>query len=192
MPSTSMAQSNPEFQKISTNPEDKIKLYEMVKKFSVGLLVTQTSTQELRARPMHVAKVSSDDCNVWFATNVKDSKCFEIKDHDNVCVSFQGNHIYISLSGFATVIRDQAIIDNLWTDNWKTYFPKGKNDPDLFLLRVQTTHAEFWDYSGTSVITHAFESAKARMKGVQPDPESLGKHCKVDLSHAPTNTPLVS
>jgi general stress protein 26 len=43
---------------------------------------------------------------------------------------------YLSVSGVAEVCTDRAKIAELWTEEWKLWFPGGKDDANLALLRV--------------------------------------------------------
>jgi general stress protein 26 len=61
--------------------------------------------------------------------------------------------------------QDRAEIDRLWNESWQIWFPKGKQDPDLVLLRVQVESGEFWDLSGTNGVRFLWAAAKAYFQG---------------------------
>jgi general stress protein 26 len=42
---------------------------------------------------------------------------------------------YVSVAGRAWLLRDRAKIDELWSPLYKAWFPDGKDDPELALLR---------------------------------------------------------
>lgn len=54
----------------------------------------------------------------------------------------------------------------LWQKPLKTWFPKGLDDPDLALLKVEVEHAEYWDQNG-GLITVALGFIKATVTGVE-------------------------
>ena len=56
-----------------------------------------------------------------------------------------------SLTGTARVNRDRDMIDALWSDAAKAFFPKGKDDPNLVLLEVTLRSAEYWDGPSTTI-----------------------------------------
>ena len=58
---------------------------------------------------------------------------------------------------------------SLWRETWKTWFPKGQDDPDLALLRVTGDQGEYWDNSGASGIKYLIEAGKAYLNGKRPD-----------------------
>ena len=43
------------------------------------------------------------------------------------------------------MVQDAARIAELWSGRLKAWFPDGKKDPDLALLRVRVDRAEYWD-----------------------------------------------
>ena len=51
-----------------------------------------------------------------------------------------------SVTGLAQLVEDEKMIQKLWRPELKSYFPKGLEEPDLALLRVDIHHAEAWDY----------------------------------------------
>ena len=73
----------------------------------------------------------------------------------------------MSLSGRATLVQDRAAIDAHWSDILSTWFPKGKEDPDVALLRIEVSDAEYWD-APNSVMVHAYGYLKAKLTGVPP------------------------
>jgi hypothetical protein len=59
----------------------------------------------------------------------------------------------------------------------KAWFPKGKDDPQICLLRVHPERGELWD-SPSSTIVNLVGYVKAVVTGERADP---GDHAKVDL-----------
>lgn len=59
------------------------------------------------------------------------------------------------------------------------WFPGGKDDLNLVLLRVNGTAGEYWDNSGTSGLKYLIEAGSALITGSRPDvgedPEVHGK-----------------
>ena len=58
------------------------------------------------------------------------------------------------------------------------WFPKGKNDPDLTLIRFDLDDAAVW-LSEAGPIKFAFEIAKANLSGRQPD---VGESANIRLN----------
>jgi len=70
------------------------------------------------------------------------------------------------------------MIEELWSDAMKAFFPKGKNDPNLTLLEVDVHSVEYWDGPG-SWIGKAVSFLIAR---VTKKEEVMGENRIVDLS----------
>lgn len=154
-------------------------LYRVLKDFDTAMLITRASTGELRARPMAMAK-TEPDADLWFATPLDSAKVDEIQRDSHINVAFQGRDKFVSISGRAEVVKDRAKIDELWNEMWKVWFPEGKDDPNLALLRVEATKGEYWDNAGTNKFKFLFDTAKAYLTGQRSD-ENTEQNQKVEL-----------
>ena len=85
---------------------------------------------------------------------------------------------YVSISGVGEVVRDRARIDEKWSEGLRTWFPDGKDDPAIALIRVKPVRGEYWD-SPSSTLVHLYGTIKATLTG-QP-PTELGEQKKVNL-----------
>jgi general stress protein 26 len=165
-----------------SDPTQTQKFHDLLSKFKTAMLVTHTGGGDLRARPMAIAQVEPN-CRVWFFTGVESGKVHEIETDTHVSVVCQRDRdIYLSLSGLATLSRDRAKIDELWTEELKTWFPKGKEDPNVGLMAVQPEVGEYWDQEGFNKIKYLFEAAKAYATGTTPKVEEGDQHGKIALS----------
>jgi general stress protein 26 len=52
---------------------------------------------------------------------------------------------YMGLYGKAEVYRDQQEIDDMWSAFVKTWFPEGKDDPNLIIIRFKPESGHYWD-----------------------------------------------
>lgn len=157
------------------------KFQDLIEDFSVAMLVTRTSDGELRSRPMAVADVD-DDGTLWLMTQRHSPKTEEIAHDDHVNVSMQSTTKFVSISGEADPVDDRRKVAELWNESWKIWFPGGKDDPNLLLLRVRGNSGEYWDNSGTSGIKYLIEAGKAYLSGTRPDVAHDPKiHGKVTL-----------
>lgn len=95
---------------------------------------------------------------------------------DRVNLSFANpdDNPYVSISGTAQILRDRAKIEELWKPIYKAWFPDGKDDADLAVLKVTTTQAEYWD-SPNGKIVQAIGLAKALVTGERPNMGESGK-----------------
>lgn len=57
----------------------------------------------------------------------------------------KGHDLFACLSGSVRVDDDPAMIDKLWSNQVEAWFPGGKADPNLALLRFDIDDAEIWE-----------------------------------------------
>jgi general stress protein 26 len=144
------------------------KLHELLDDFDAAMLVTRNSAGQLRSRPMAVAQVELDGA-LWFITERHSGKMEELGRDNHVNVAMQGKMKFVSISGRATPVDDRAKVAELWNESWKTWFPGGKDDPALILLKVDGETGEYWDNSGASGVRYLIEAGKAYLSGTKPD-----------------------
>ncbi len=157
--------------------EAKQKLWSLIKDIQVAMLTTDDTTH-LRSRPM-VASQKEFDGTLYFLTRASSPKAAEVGTKERVNVSYADAHKqnYVSLSGRAHLVRDRATLDAHWSEPARTWFPKGKADPDLAVLQVEIEEAEYWD-APSSTMLYAYGYAKAVLTGKAPEG---GENKKVSL-----------
>jgi len=162
-----------------TREDNLQKLRDMVKDIDFCLLTTVDEIGDLHSRPMSVNGNIDPSGDMWFFTNASSHKVAEVKRSPRVNVSFADpdNQRYISVSGTAELIRDRSKIDELWKPEFKIWFPKGKDDPDVALLCVSPQKAEYWD-SPSSTTAYVLKFASSIVTGTQPE---FGENKKIDL-----------
>jgi general stress protein 26 len=157
------------------------KLQDLLHDFDAAMLVTRADVGQLRSRPMALADVEEDG-TLWFLTQQDSGKMDEIARDHHVNVAMQSTSKFVSVSGTVAPVEDRRKIDELWSEAWKAWFPGGKDDPSLVLLRVDADCGEYWDNSGTSGVKYLLEAGKAYLSGTRPDVEGDPKiHGKVSL-----------
>jgi general stress protein 26 len=95
----------------------------------------------------------------------------------NVSFSDPDKQHYVSVSGRAECLSDPAKTKELWHEAYRTWFPKGLNDPDLLLMKVKVERAEYWD-SPNGAVVYLLGYLKAVTTGQRPSP---GEHQAVNL-----------
>jgi general stress protein 26 len=158
--------------------DDTEKLWQMIKDIRFAMLTSEDGPH-LRSRPM-AASQSTFTGSLWFFTRADSHKVEEVQADRRVCVSYADpdKQNYVSLSGTASVVRDRESIDAHWSEAVRAWFPKGKSDPEIALLRVDVSQAEYWD-APSSTMVHAYGYAKAVLTGEPPHP---GENRKVQVS----------
>ena len=65
-------------------------------------------------------------------------------------------------------MRDRALIERLWKPAWKVWFPQGRDDPSITLLKFDAEQGEYWDDSGLHGLKYLFDAATAMAAGAAP------------------------
>lgn len=123
------------------------KLRDLMKDINFCMLTTLDDDGCLRSRPMSTNGEVEANGDLWFFISASSHKVSEVNRNDRVNVSFSApdKHCYVSLSGTAELVRDPAKIRELWQPELKAWFPKELDEPDIALLKVNATKAEYWD-----------------------------------------------
>jgi general stress protein 26 len=146
-------------------------LYDLLKDFDTAMLVTYPAGGLAHARPMAVAELRPD-ADAYFVTAIDSPKIEEIEANPSVTLTFQSARQFASVTGRVSVARDRALIERLWKDAWKVWFPEGPNDHAITLLKFDAERGEYWDNSGMQGLKYVFDAAKAFAAGEQPSVSS--------------------
>ena len=155
-------------------------LDELIGEFDSAMLVTESIEGRLRARPMMIAEHDTGAV-LWFATRTDDEKLEEILHRSDVAVTMQGRERFLSISGTARLETDRVRLDEMWSASWNIWFPEGKRDPDLCLICIEPSRAEYWDRSGLKRLEFLAEAGRALVRGEKVRADELSGHAKVDL-----------
>lgn len=136
------------------------RLKQELKTFRHAMLVTQRGAGELRSRPMQLAGFD-DGGHLWFISSIDSGKVEELTQHSSVNVALQDTNRFISISGVVRVTRDREALSKYWEESQRVWFEQGRNDPELVLLEVIPTYAEYWDRSGLSGFKFLLSEARA-------------------------------
>ncbi len=163
----------------TSNAEGLKKLVEKIKDIKTAMFVTADQDGTLRSRPMRQQTIDEDG-TIWFFTRQPSGKTEEIKQDSHVNLSYAepADQKFVSVSGKATLSKDKAKIDELWDPSVKAWFPEGKEDPELAVIKVTPTKAEYWD-SPSNVMVHLFGLVKATVTGESYEP---GDNQKINVS----------
>lgn len=156
------------------------KLGSLIKKVKFAMLTTlDPEDGTLRSRPMATQEAEFDG-TLWFFTRASAPKVGEVEKEHQVNLSYAepDDQLYVSISGRANLVRDKAKAEELWQPALKAWFPKGVEDPDLALLKVEVEKAEYWD-TPSSAMVHLFGYVKATLTGTSYKP---GENEKITLA----------
>jgi general stress protein 26 len=137
------------------------KVSDLIKDIKIAMLTTEAEDGVLRSRPMATQKDPFDG-TLWFFTSASSGKVNEVDWNPEVNLSYAkpSDTKYVSISGNAEIVRDRAKMEELWSDIYKAWFPQGLNDPDVCLLKVEVSTAEYWEAKSGKMV-QLFGSLKA-------------------------------
>jgi general stress protein 26 len=143
-----------------------------------GCMLTTQSVGGLRARPLE-ARPDRNAGLIYFVTDIQSTKEHEVARSPDVGLVFihSSDKAYLSITGRASVVRDAESTKAFWRATDEVWWPGGLQDPAVCPLRIEPSIAELWDGPRSAVIA-AFEFAKAKLTGEEPD---LGENRKTTI-----------
>ncbi len=163
-----------------TNDDKQKKLGELIRKVKFTMLTTTEADGSMRSRPMTMLDEDFAE-ELWFFVGSHSGAVAQIEADAQVNLGFAdpGANTFVSLSGTASVVHDRQKAEQLWKPIYKAWFPDGLEDPNLALLRVTATQAEYWD-SPDSKVVQAVGFVKALVTGKEAN---VGENEKVALGN---------
>ena len=152
-----------------TDPEARDKVHALMAKAKAAMFGTYDAAGNAHSRPM--VATGRDGDALWFFARRDSRKVSELAADPRVTLDYAdwSDQAYVSATGRAEVLRDQAKVDELWSEPLRTWFPDGPGDPAIALIRVELDGAEYWD-APSSAMVHAFGYVRARLTGSPPSP----------------------
>jgi general stress protein 26 len=155
------------------------RLWDLIDDIEVAMLTSVDAHGHLLSRPLATIRVDSDDGDLWFFTAKDSPKVAQIQreQHVNLAYAAPQRKTYVSVTGVATLSQDSQRIAELWSPTQLPWFPRGLDDPQLALLRVRVTGAQYWTDRGGWIAT-AIGATAAVLKGETYAP---GENEKIDV-----------
>lgn len=152
------------------------KVAELIWNIRVALLTTVDPAGHFHTRPVQTLQVERGEV-VWFFTGWGSQKVDELLHDRRVSLGYADphKHLYLAVSGAASLLRDSQKARELWTAEQRAYYPNGPDDERLALLRVQVEQAEYWIAPGR--VSYWIAAVKATVTGRAAD--VLGENHKV-------------
>ena len=160
---------------------DHEKLWELIKDIKFGMFAHRHTDGMIHSHPLTTQNKSMDEGSVlYFFISAASEIATRVAADGNVNVSYASpsDDSYVSVSGRAQIVNDQAKKEQLWSPMAKAWFPGGPTDEDLALLEVRIVHAEYWDVDDSKMVQLA-KMAKAAVTGERPS--SMGEHKELNL-----------
>jgi general stress protein 26 len=160
----------------TTRDEAEAKLWAEIKHGRVGMLAL--ADEPRRFQPM-TAIAEPDERVIWFFTRLDTDLAQAITGADEAIfiVQSKDSDLQACLVGELDLLRDEGRIDRYWNPMAAAWFPDGKDDPKLALLRFTIIGAEVWRTTA-GPIGIAWQVAKANLTHQAP---AVGEKVTLDL-----------
>jgi general stress protein 26 len=162
--------------------EARTQLWDLIKDIRFAMFTTHHPNGHLHSRPMTTQNSKLDeDSNLWFFMSRSSSPVADFTADPTVNVAYADTSAdsYVSVAGTASVVDDMVKKQQLWSKMVEAWFPKGINDPDLALVRVKISHADYWDVKSSKLV-QLYKMAKAAITGKPPT--DMGEHAEVKMN----------
>ena len=129
------------------------KIGALIKDIRIAMLITVSSDGSFDGRPMATQKTEFTGV-LWFLTRNESEKVEEIRNDSHVALLYAdpSSSKYVSIKGRAKVAKDRAKIHELWNPMYRAWFPGGEDDPQICVLSVEVSEAEYWEASSSKFV----------------------------------------
>lgn len=162
-----------------SNREAVDKLKEMVDKTDVGILCSfVTDSDYPHAVPMSRQEVDEEG-NIWFLFSAESETHRHILENNKVSLLYAnvGDYSFLSINGIAEISLSPDRIDKYWNKMVEAWFEKGRENPNIRVLKVMPGEAHYWDTKSNKLVT-LLKVAASAVSGQQLD---VGREGKLNL-----------
>lgn len=169
---------------ITRSDEDRLareKLWHLIKDIRFSMFTVRHANGHLHSRPMTTQNSSVDeDSSLWFFMSRGSEPVADLMREGSVNVAYADVDAdsYVSVSGHATVVEDLAKKRQLWSKMAQAWFKGGAEDPDLALVQVKISHADYWDVKENKLV-QLMKMAHAAVTGTTP--AGMGEHGEIRM-----------
>ncbi len=121
-------------------------------KSDMTMMLGLDGVEDGHVRPM-TAQIEGAHGPIWFFA-AKDTDLVRVLGNGHRAIATfasKGHDLFASVRGNLGLDNDRAVIDRLWNKFIAAWYPGGKDDPNLALIRLDAEKAEIWE-SGSSLI----------------------------------------
>ena len=130
---------------MSTREDQEKKVIKMLHDHKTTMLVTRDKQGGLVSRPMTTQKPEFDGV-VWFFVSSDADVTDEIEADSDVNIAYSRENNFISLSGKAMMVDDDAKKKELWYPELKKWFDGAEPESSkVRLIKVTVDTARYWD-----------------------------------------------
>ena len=144
-------------------------IWKHVKDIGTCMMATTNADGGIRSRPMR-GVIDDQASTIWFFTDRDTDKDEEVTRDPRACLAYAStsDQTYVSLSGRISLIHDRDQITAHWNAGAEAYYPNGKDDNSVVLLKFTAESGEYWD-APSSPIVLAIKFLQAKVSGERPE-----------------------
>jgi general stress protein 26 len=144
-------------------------IWKHVKDIGTCMMATTNADGGIRSRPMR-GVIDEPATAIWFFTDRDTDKDEEVARDPRACLAYASpsDQTYVSLSGRISLIHDRDQIAAHWNAGAEAYYPNGKDDNSVVLLKFMAESGEYWD-APSSPIVLAIKFLQAKVSGERPE-----------------------
>jgi general stress protein 26 len=152
-----------------SQPNSRELIWKHVKDIGTCMMVTTKPDGGVRARPMRGTADEPSNA-IWFFTDKDTDKDEDVRRDARACLTFADtrDQTYVSVSGRIALIHDREQIMGHWNEGAEIYYPNGKDDNSIVLMRFTPESGEYWD-APSSPIVIAIKFLQAKASGERPE-----------------------
>lgn len=162
--------------------DEQAKLWDLIKDTRYGMLTHRHDDGQLHSHPLTTQNKKFDEgATLYFFVPKDGDIARHVMSDPTINVSYANTDAdsYVSISGQAALVEDQAKKEALFTTMAKAWFPQGVNDPNLGLLAVHIVDAEYWDVTDSKMV-QLLKMATSAVTGKPPT--HMAEHKKLDVA----------
>ncbi len=155
-------------------------LFDILSDVRAGMLGVVGSGQHLQPMSQHT---DSETGEIWFITSRTSDLVGAVGSGHTGQFSVTGkdHRAWACMSGPLEQVDDTAKLDEIWNAVAAAWFDKGRDDPDICLLRLTLASASLWTATGNPLV-FGLEIARANMSE-QKKPD-VGSHVVIEFGRA--------
>jgi general stress protein 26 len=141
------------------------------------VMIGLVGAHDAHAQPM-TAFFDEDHGPIWFFTAKDNGLVAKLAESHHAVANFVGKDhgLFATLHGQLSVEQNRAKVDHFWNSRIAAWYPGGRDDPKLALLRLDAHEAQIW-LNGSS-----FGAAIKRLLGRDPKADYKDMVAEVTLS----------
>lgn len=161
------------------NKEAVEKLKKLINSIDIGMLSTfPVNSDYPHSIPMSRQEVDEEGA-IWFLFSSESDTYTHLTQNKKVSITFSDvkSYEFVSLNGIAEVSNNADRIEKYWNKMMDGWFEKGKEDPNIRILKVTPKDAHYWDNKTNKLVTF-FKVAATAIAGIKTD---VGREGNLDI-----------